>query len=83
MSASTVRLLVWNIGWLRRKSPRGCSLRQILDEHFCITEGRTDFLDPAYTITSDAEYGYPLKPGRRKVLLWSRNPWNNVDTFRV
>jgi endonuclease/exonuclease/phosphatase family metal-dependent hydrolase len=26
-------------------------------------------------------YGYPLKANRRKVLLWSRRPWENVETI--
>jgi endonuclease/exonuclease/phosphatase family metal-dependent hydrolase len=30
-------------------------------------------------MTSRSDYGYPPKEGRRKVLLWSRAPWRDVD----
>lgn len=40
----------------------------------------------AHVITSSADYGYPIKQvkrGRRKVLLWSRYPWREVDQIGV
>jgi hypothetical protein len=59
-------------------------LREIIDSHspdlICLTEGHGDFLESDHTITSEADYGYPLRPARRKVLLWSRSPWKQVDT---
>lgn len=83
--SQSVRMLLWNIEFRRRRSPHGQLLRSIIDEHspdlICITEGHTDFLDDEHTITSEVDYGYPLKPGRRKVLLWSRSPWREVDTI--
>ena len=30
-------------------------------------------------ITSRADYGYTIREERRKVLLWSREPWEQVD----
>jgi hypothetical protein len=33
-----------------------------------------------YTVTSMEDYGYRAVNGRRKVLLWSRDPWTDVDT---
>jgi hypothetical protein len=32
-----------------------------------------------YVIDSDPDYGYRMIEGRRKVLLWSRRPWREVD----
>lgn len=32
-----------------------------------------------YVIDSDPDYGYRIIEGRRKVLLWSRRPWREVD----
>jgi hypothetical protein len=32
-----------------------------------------------YWIDSDPDYGYRIIEGRRKVLLWSRRPWREVD----
>jgi hypothetical protein len=81
--AGVVRLLLWNIQYRRRGSPRGCMLWEIIDSHspdlICITEGHEDFLENHHTITSEADYGYPLRARRRKVLLWSRSPWRQVD----
>lgn len=37
------------------------------------------FPDGGHVIESDADYGYRLIDGRRKVLLWSRKPWREVD----
>lgn len=49
-------------------------------EIVCVTEGHTDFFKGAgYLIEAQADYGYPLTPGRRKVMLWSRRPWTDVD----
>lgn len=82
--AGVVRLLLWNIQYRRRGSPHGRMLREIIDSHspdvICLTEGHGDFLENDHTITSEADYGYPLRPARRKVLLWSRSPWKQVDT---
>ena len=46
----------------------------------CITEGHDSFVPgPGHVIASDPDYGYPIREGRRKVLLWSRHPWTDVD----
>ncbi|HEY1051050.1 MAG TPA: hypothetical protein VGE39_14870, partial [Prosthecobacter sp.] len=48
----------------------------------CVTEGYADiFPEGGHIITSDADHGYPITPGRHKVLLWSRNPWREVDAL--
>lgn len=48
----------------------------------CLTEAYADLLpEPGHLITSTPDYGYPLKPGRRKVILWSRSPWRDVDAL--
>lgn len=46
----------------------------------CLTEAYRDFFgDLGHVIEADADYGYPLAEGRRKVLLWSREPWREID----
>lgn len=46
----------------------------------CCPEAYHDFLAPdLHGMSSQPDYGYPIKPGRRKVTLWSRFPWSNVD----
>ncbi len=77
---------IWNVEWASRASARGSFFIQRLGElssHvICVTEGYGDiFPDGGHVITSAADYGYPIKPGRRKVLLWSRNPWREVDAL--
>ncbi|MFN8375568.1 MAG: endonuclease/exonuclease/phosphatase family protein, partial [Anaerolineae bacterium] len=75
---------VWNTEWRKPTSEAGKLIRQQLVEIqadiLCICEGFEGLLpDDGYIVTSEADYGYPIKPGRRKVLLWSRNPWTEVD----
>ena len=36
-----------------------------------------------HTIYSQPDYGHAIKEGRRKVLLWSREPWKNVDDVGI
>jgi endonuclease/exonuclease/phosphatase family metal-dependent hydrolase len=48
----------------------------------CLTETYHNFLPPSgYMIEAEADYGYPMSEGRRKVLLWSKQPWSKVDSI--
>ena len=77
-------VLNWNVEWA---TPRARRTRHILDriarhapEVVCLTETHEDLLAPdGHTICSRADAGYGAKPGRRKVMLWSRNPWERLD----
>ena len=77
-------VLNWNVEWA---TPRARRTRHILDriarhapEVVCLTEVHEDLLaSDGYTICSRADAGYGIKPGRRKVMLWSREPWERVD----
>lgn len=81
----TVRIVNWNVAWATKRSDRSPELlRRIRQEEpdvICLTEAYADFLDElgGHVITSGADYGYAPVPGRRKVLLWSREPWSEVD----
>jgi exonuclease III len=81
--APSVRIVLWNIAWRRRQSPAGRVIADIIQQHdpdiVCLTEAHTDFLPNGHLIHARADYGYPLKEGRRKVLLWSRQPWADID----
>lgn len=84
MTAGTLTLVLWNIAWQRRASNAGRAIRHLIDEHrpdvVCLTESYDDFLeDGGYSVSSQPDYGYPIVGGRRKVLLWSRQPWSAVD----
>ena len=74
----------WNIAWQRPNSRRGARMIATLLAHdpelVCIAEGHLDtFGSDWHGIASAPDYGYPIKPGQRKVALWSRMPWEDVD----
>ena len=81
-------VLNWNVEWA---TPRSRRTRHILDriarhapEVVCLTETHEDLLAPdGHTICSRADAGYGVKPGRRKVMLWSRNPWERLDDLGI
>lgn len=82
----TFRLMNWNTQWASKQSPRGNSIHSIINQlgaHVgCLTETRETFLDDTkHTISAAADYGYPLKHDRRKVVLWSNEPWEDVDNL--
>ena len=46
----------------------------------CLTEAYTKtWIQEGHFICCQPDYGYPIKEGRRKVLLWSKEPWEQVD----
>ena len=84
----TVRVVNWNAEWASPKVPRGKEIcRRIMDHKpdvICLTEAPIDFLpDEGFLICSDADYGYKAPPKRRKVTLWSRSPWEDIQTTPV
>ena len=80
-----LRLILWNIEWATPRSRRGRVIQGIVSELqpdlICVTEGVATMLPEAgHTIEADGDYGYEGTGDRRKVLLWSRWPWEDVDT---
>ena len=48
----------------------------------CVTEGQTNWLANMHACFSTADHGYArVNPNERKVILFSRNPWTDVDTI--
>ena len=72
----------WNINWASA-SWRTTEIRRRIHEHnpeiVCLTETHCGFLEAGHTITSRGDYGYGHHVSRRKVLLWSRQPWRVFD----
>ena len=72
----------WNVNWASA-SWRTNEIRRRIHEHtpeiVCLTETHCGFLEGGHTITSRGDYGYGHHVSRRKVLLWSRQPWREVD----
>ena len=81
MSLSIVN---WNVEWATPRSARTPEIRRRIALHspeiVCLTETHIDLLtQDGYTICSGADAGYGIREERRKVLLWSREPWEQID----
>lgn len=79
-----VRVVVWNVEWARPNTDRGELIRERIEDAnpdvLCVTEGFAELLpESGHVIESKPDYGYRLHQGRRKVLLWSRESWSDVD----
>ena len=80
----SLTVLTWNVEWAVPGSLRGnavlSGLESLAPEVICLTESKDALLAGCgFTISAAEDYGYPIKPGRRKVLLWSRQPWTQVE----
>ena len=80
----SLSIINWNVEWASGGSRRGSEIVRRLESLqpnlACITEAGGDLISCGHTITSTGDYGYRIVNGRRKVLLWSQNPWTDVDT---
>ncbi len=83
-----MRLLNWNTGWLSPKSRNNKfeKARQLIASFdadvICLTEARVEMLPPPseHAIKSELSgVGGPEERGARKVLLWSRYGWSEID----
>ncbi len=81
---TVLRIGTWNAEWARPATARGEAVREALRapdcDVLCVTEGYAGLLpDEGCRIDAGPDWGYRALPGRRKVLLWSRRPWEEVD----
>ncbi len=79
-----MKIVVWNTEWAVPGSKRGLLLSEQIQRQkpdvICLTEAKTGLLpQEGHVIESSPDTGYPLKPGRRKVILWSKQPWSEVS----
>ena len=80
----SLRLVNWNVEWATPTSQRSAEILRRINQHapevICLTETHTGLLSQAgHTICSQPDYGYSIREVRRKVLLWSREPWKHID----
>jgi endonuclease/exonuclease/phosphatase family metal-dependent hydrolase len=78
-------LVTWNVEWRAATSTAADIIRARIfacqPDIICLTEAPADFLgDTGHVIEADADHGYPIRGNRRKVLLWSRQPWTAPDS---
>ena len=79
-----VRVATWNVQWATPTSRRTPEILRRLEEFapdvVCATEADNKLLSQdGHTICSQIDYGYRQMAGRRKVVLWSRETWEQVD----
>ena len=79
-----MRAVTWNVEWATPGSRRTTEILSRINGHapevVCLTETDVGLLSQrGYTICSQPDAGYGIKMSRRKVILWSREPWDEVD----
>lgn len=79
-----MKTVIWNTQWAVPDTKRGQLLSELIQQQhpdlICLTEAQAGLLpSDGHIIESSPDYGYPLKPGRRKVILWSKHPWGEVS----
>ena len=84
----SLKVVTWNVEWATPRSRRTPEVLARLARHapevVCLTETHDGLLSQhGHTICSQPDYGYPLKDGWRKVMLWSREPWDQVDDVGI
>lgn len=77
-------LVNWNVEWATPRSWRSPEILKRIELHepeiICLTETHSGLLSQdGHVISSLPDYGYKINKYRRKVLLWSREPWEQVD----
>ena len=80
----SLKLVNWNVEWATPTSQRGAEVLRRIDGHapdvVCLTETHNGLpSQQGHTICSQADYGYKTTEYRRKVMLWSREPWEQVN----
>ncbi len=83
-----MKLVNWNVQWATPRSTRRAEILRRIQRHdpevICLTETHTGLLSQGgHTICSQPDYGYPIKDGRRKVMLWPREPWEQVNDVGI
>ena len=78
-----MKCLNWNLEWRTPRSAGGKWIVQkihSLDSDLCCLTEVTEALIPeGEVIRSNPDYGYANKGDRRKVVLWSRVSWTEID----
>lgn len=79
----STKIVNWNVRWATPLSKHSSEVLGRIAQHapelVCLTETHSGLLRDGHTVRSRPDYGYGIQESRRKVLLWSREPWERVD----
>lgn len=82
----TARAVTWNLEWANPGGHAGRGivdvLRAVQPDVAVLTEA-CDGADPGggHVVNGGDDWGYPREDDRRKVRLWSRQPWSDIDSI--
>ena len=84
---TALTVATWNTQWATLRTDRGtriaAKLESIDADIIVVTEGTRDLLPGnGQVLDAGPDWGYPLKPDRRKVIIWSRLPIS-LDTVGI
>lgn len=78
-----MKCLNWNLEWKTPATKAGRLIQEVIAaldaDTVCYTEVVRSMIPEGQSIESDPDYGYPNDGGRRKVTLWSKQSWTEVD----
>ena len=79
----TISVGCWNVNWATSSSKRGRFFQALFNtDLICVTEGYESLLPrDGYIIASQENYGYKTSQGQRKVILWSKEKWDDIDNI--
>ena len=80
----SLTLANWNVEWATPRSRRRDEILRRIHDHapeiVCLTKANCRLLSQnGHTISSRPDYGYGTIKEGRKVMLWAREPWEQVD----
>jgi exonuclease III len=83
MDSAESTVINWNIAWKTERSRAGREILRLLRDRapdlLCLPESYVGLLPDYHGAFSASNYGYPEHEGRRKVALWSSNPWREIS----
>lgn len=85
---SPLKVVTWNVEWAGPRSRRAPEIRDRINSHapeiICLTEANVGLLSvPGHIVCSQPDAGYRVNLKRRKVILWSREPWDEIDDVGI
>lgn len=79
-----MNILTWNVEWASTRSWRGKEIQRLIHEQTpvvtCLTELTLGILPATgHLLPANGNSGYPGPADRKKVALWSTEPWTELD----